>query len=460
MKVVKEIAPSKDIRIKNNTQEWFDREIAELIHAGENLFLKFKKSKLHIDEENYKKVKYQVENFIRKKKKEFYETNLRQKINKPKELWKILKSMGLPSKAVTASNICLKDKNEIVFNATKNCSIFKNYFSSLAQNLASKLPLSPDIFTESKIASYYNNNAVSKDLNFQLLEMSPGKISSILKSLNPSKVAGTDNLSGKFLKDSTHVLAQPISQFCNLSIKLNSFPRSCKIAKVKPLFKKGSKTDPQNYCSISLLPLLPKIIERIVHDETEEFLSKNKLLYRFHSTFRRNYSTNTCLGHLTDKITTGFEKGLFTGMILIDLQKVFDTIDHQILLKKMKYLGFSKNAITWLKSYLCERKFKISINTSYSSSSNLLCGIPRGSILGPLLFLLYINDLPQAAVSDSLLYADDTCIVFQHKSEIEIEKQLIRDFSSLCHWFVDNKLSIHFGQDKTKSILFGTKHKL
>ena len=220
------------------------------------------------------------------------------------------------------------------------------------------------------------------------------------------------------------------------------------------------RTDPQNYRPISLLPLLSKIIERIVHDKTEEFLSKNKLLYRFQSGFRKNYSANTCLGHLTDKITTGFEKGLFTGTILIDLQKAFDTIDHQILLKKMKYLGFSKNTITWFKSYLCERKFTISINTSYSSPSNLLCGVPQGSILGPLLFLLYINDLPQAVVSDSLLYADDTCIVFQHKSEIEIEKQLIRDFSSLCDWFVHNKLSIHFGKDKTESILFGTKHKL
>ena len=133
-------------------------------------------------------------------------------------------------------------------------------------------------------------------------------------------------------------------------------------------------------------------------------------------------------------------------------------IDHQILLKKMKYLGFPKNTITWFKSYICERRFKISINTSYFNPSNLLCGVPQGSILGPLLFLLYINDLPQVIVSNSLLYADDICIVFQHKSKIE--KQLIRDFSSLCDWFVDNKLSIHFGQDKTKSILFGTKHKL
>ena len=147
-------------------------------------------------------------------------------------------------------------------------------------------------------------------------------------------------------------------------------------------------------------------------------------------------------------------------MILIDLQKAFDTIDQQILLNKMKYLGFSENAITWFKSYLCEQKFKISISTSYSSPSNLLCGVPQGSILGPLLVLLYINYIPQTVVSDSLLYADDTCIVFQHKSEIEIEKQLIRDFLSLCDWFVDNKLSIHFGEDKTKSILFGTKHKL
>ena len=122
--------------------------------------------------------------------------------------------------------------------------------------MVSKIPLSPNIFTESKIASYYNNNLVSKDLNFQLLETSPEKMSSILKGLNPSKAAGIDNLSGKFLKDGAYVLAQPISQLCNLSIKLNAFPRSCKIAKFKPLFKKSSKTDPQNYRPISLLPLL------------------------------------------------------------------------------------------------------------------------------------------------------------------------------------------------------------
>ena len=229
-----------------------------------------------------------------------------------------------------------------------------------------------------------------------------------MKGLNTSKAGGVDNLSVKFLKNGVHVLARPTSQLSNISIKLNSFPRCCEIAKVKPLFKKSS----QNYRPISLLPLLSKIIEGIVHDQTEEFLSNRKPLYRFQSGFLKNYSTNTCLGHLTDKITTGFEKGLFTGMILIDLQKAFYTIDHHILLKKMKHLGFSKNTIIWIKSYLWEQNFKISINTSYSSPSILSCGVPQGSILGPLLFLLYTNDLPQAVISDSLLYADGTCIVF------------------------------------------------
>ena len=148
-------------------------------------------------------------------------------------------------------------------------------------------------------------------------------------------------------------------------------------------------------------------------------MSKNKILYRFQFGFRKNYSTNTCLGHLTDKITNGFEKGLFTGMILVDLQNAFYTIAHQILIKKMKYLGFSKNVIAWLKSYLSERKFKININTSYSNPSNLLCGVPQGSILGLFLLLHFINDLPQAVVTDSLLYVDDTCIVFQPKNVTE-----------------------------------------
>ena len=169
---------------------------------------------------------------------------------------------------------------------------------------------------------------------------------------------------------------------------------------------------------------------------------------------------DSCLSYLNNKITTGFESGLFTGMILIDLQKAFDTINHDILIKKMTFLGFSEETTNWFKSYLTNRKFIVHINNSFSEPGNLLCGVPQGSTLGPLPFLLYINDMPQAVTCDLLLYADDTCLVFQHKDVIEIETVLNKNFSSLCDWFIDNKLSIYFGEEKTKSILSSSKHKV
>ena len=126
----------------------------------------------------------------------------------------------------------------------------------------------------------------------------------------------------------------------------------------------------------------------------------------------------------------------------------------------MVHLKFSAQVIAWFNSYLTSRTFKVNIQESFSNPGNLTCGVPQGSILGPLLFLLYINDMPGSVSSDLFLYADDSCLVFQHKDLKEIEKQLNKDFASLCDWFVENKLSIHFGDDKTKSILFVNKYKL
>ena len=140
-----------------------------------------------------------------------------------------------------------------------------------------------------------------------------------------------------------------------------------------------------------------------------------------------------------------------TGMILIELQKAFDTIDHDILLKKLSAIDFSNHTIGWFKSYLSNRFFRVNLGNCYSDPSNITCGVPQGSILGPLLFLIYVNDMPQAV---------DSCLMFQGKDVIEIEKQLNGDFTNICEWFVDNRLSIHFGEDKTKYILFASKRKI
>ena len=154
-----------------------------------------------------------------------------------------------------------------------------------------------------------------------------------------------DNLSGRFLKDGAKVLANPITDICNLSIASGKFPDSCNLAKLKPIYKKGSLTEASNCRPISLLPLISKVIENVSHDQTSAFLNSRNLLYNYQSGFRKNHSTDFCLFILNEKILKVFDKGLITGMILIDLQKVFDTIDHDILLQKLYVIGFSKHSV-------------------------------------------------------------------------------------------------------------------
>ena len=457
--VIDEIAPIKEIRVKNNSQDWFDAEINEEIERRDKSLAKFKKSRLHSDNESYKKARNKVQRMIKDKKKNFFTGKLNENIGKPKELWKSLKSLGLPSKKSSCSTICLEKDGILSFDPKANAEIFKDFYSNLANDLVKKLPNPPNKYGKDVVKKYYENlNLVGKSFSFEPVAYT--SVLKLLQQLNPHKSAGIDNLTGKFLKEGAPVLASPITNLINLSISLSSFPDDCKIAKLKPLYKKEAKTKPKNYRPISLLPLISKIIERIIHDQTQVFLDENKILFTYQSGFRKHYSTDTCLSYLTDRVRNGFEKGSLTGMILIDLQKAFDTIDHKILTEKMSCLGFAESTIRWYKSYLTNRCFIVNVGNDFSSPGKLLCGVPQGSILGPLLFLLYVNGMPQAVNSDLLLYADDTCLIYTGKDINTIEEQLNTDFSSLCDWFVDNKLSVHFGEEKTKSILFGTKRQL
>ena len=211
-----------------------------------------------------------------------------------------------------------------------------------------KLPTTSNRYTFNSRIQYYRH-FIQTDA-FHLTYTVEIDIEEILRSTNVRKAAGIDDFLGRFLKDGSRVLSKPISKLCNLSIKLRSFPDSRKIAKLKPLFKKGSKTNPLNYRPISLLPLISKIIEKFIHEQTSIFLSNNGLLNNYQSGFRKNHSTDSCLTFLHDKTLKGFDKGLMTDMILVDLQKAFDTINHDILLRKLSTVGFSNHTICWFKA--------------------------------------------------------------------------------------------------------------
>ena len=358
------------------------------------------------------------------------------------------------SKNGNQSKICLKENGVKQFEPKKNANIFKTFYSELAGNLVKKLPKPPLKFNTDKTMMFYKKLKPNLE-KFKLICITEETIKKLLCCLDVSEAPEMDEISPKLLKDGAEVLPKPICDIINLSIKLSTFLGKCKISKLTPLFKKGSNADSKSYRPISLLPFISKLIEKVIHIQTQEYQDKNGLIYKFQSGFRKNFSTDSCLVHINDYTIKNMYKRQHTGMILIDLQKAFGTLDHDVLLKKMECVGFKKPVIKWFKSYLSNRNFFVSIEGVFSEEGLLTCGVPQGSILRPLLFLIYINDLPQPfSQTASNLYVDDTCIYYQHRYIQKIENVLNKEFSSLCERFIDNKLSIHLGEDKTKTILF------
>ena len=232
MGVIDQVAPIKLRRIKQNSQEWFDGEVAEKISVRDKLFKKFKKSKFHIAKEIYKIARYEVQKLISYKKKSFFENKLSDSIGKPKELWKALKSLGFPSKTSICGTTALKVKNAASFETKSKLEVFKNYYSTLAENLLKKLPIPLNIYAFNSVRQYHRHLFQNDAFHLTYTTEIGTKV---------CKAAGIDDLSDRFLKDGSRVLSKPISELCNLSIKLGSFPDACKIAKLKPLFKKGPK---------------------------------------------------------------------------------------------------------------------------------------------------------------------------------------------------------------------------
>jgi hypothetical protein len=279
-----------------------------------------------------------------------------------------------------------------------------------------------------------------------------------LLQLNATKGAGLDGISPKFLKDGASILKHPITYIINQSIESGIVPTDLKSARVIPLYKKNNKTEACNYRPVSILSAVSKILEKAVYIQLEKFLVENDLLYEHQSGFRSSFSTDSCLIHLFDHIKTQSSRGLFTGMVMLDLQKAFDTVNHDILCSKLSVMGVE--SVEWFRSYLSDRNQVVDINNVTSSPLKITCGVPQGSILGPLLFLCYVNDMCTSIDKECklMLYADDSAILFSHKNPDVISHKLSAALKSCNNWLVDNKLSLHLG--KTECMLFGSKRKI
>ena len=358
----------------------------------------------------------------------------------------------MPCQVFHQPNICLRENNLLQFNEKKNANTFKNFYSNLTAELVNRLPTAKNIFGINSVKEYYSALNIPFD-SFKLQLTNKEVVFKILNNVDPETACGLGEIPCRMLKDGAEILAEPISQNVNISLG-SKFPKGCKTAKVRPIFKKGKNAELKSYRPVSFLPVMCKVFERAVHNQLIERLEKYKIIFDYQSGFRSKNSVNTCLAYLSNQISKKFEAIKSTVMLLIDLQKAFNTLYHQILLKKLKYLGFSPKTVRWFESYLKNRNLIVRLEKSLSEPGVLTCGVPQGSILGPILSLLYINDMKSAVTDCNLrLYADDTCVLSSDEKVSSIKKNLNTDYNSLCGCFIDNKLSIHLGEDKTKYIL-------
>ena len=248
-------------------------------------------------------------------------------------------------------------------------------------------------------------------------------------------------------------ISKDLAVLINESFLTGTFPEKLKIAKVIPIFIKGLATSKSNYRPISLLSVFSKIFEKLMHKRLSQFLEICEVLFCMQFGFRTGHSTDHALISLTETIKSSLDKNRFGCGIFIDLQKAFDTVNHDILLKKLEHYGIRGTALSWFQSYLSNRKQFVSINGHSSSLTNIACGVPQGSVLGPLLFLIYINDLPNSSQFLSFfLFADDTNIYCDSDNLQLLTKKINRELKNVKLWLDSNKLALNI--EKTKFVLF------
>ena len=326
---------------------------------------------------------------------------------------------------------------------------FNKFFSTIAQKIESKI-----IPTKTKYQDFLDNPSID---SFFLTPTDPQEIKSTINNLKNNKATGPNSIPTKLLKTFVKEIKTPLSDLVNLSFECGLFTVILKIANLIPIHKKGDLPECNNYRPISLLSNLSKIIEKLVHKRLTVFLEQKELFYDLQFSFRNNTSTNHALIHITEKIRKALDNGFFACGVYIDLQKAFDTVKHSILINKLSYYGVRGIANNWFKTFLTNRQHFTSIEENSSDEITNDHGVPQGSVLGPLLFLIYINDLHKAIKnSDVYHYADDTNLLLTHKSPKKINKLINQDLTTLCKWLRANKISLNAA--KTEIIIFRRKN--
>lgn len=428
---------------KKNLNQWITPAIKVSIKLKNRLYIIYKNRPSLFNETKYKTYKNKLHSIIDKAKKMYYEQLFDCNKNNAKKTWEVIKSLigkrkvGAISDDVIVNDMITSDKQE-------KADAFNDYFINVGPDLASKITHT-DIDPLSFMGDP-NPNTIYMN------PVTPHEISLILTSLKKSS-PGVDGIHPKIIPPLSEIISVPLAHIFNSCLEQSVVPSEIKIARVTPVPKSGDLRLLQNYRPISVLPVFAKVFEKLVYNRIYNFLNQNNIFNSNQFGFRKGFSTEMAIATTVETITNALDRGDNVIGVLLDLKKAFDTVNFEVLFKKLNHIGIRGNALKLLKSYLTNRQQSVGIEDIKSSFKQIKCGVPQGSNLGPLLFLIYINDLPNTLNSSfPIMYADDTNIFSAGSNINEIENNLNRDLASLELWLRANKLTLNL--NKTYSIFF------
>ena len=385
----------------------------------------------------YSKERNKVKKLLRREKRKFEKGIAMLAKKNPKMFWSHTRRKLKTKCGVGPLQGKVTDKDFLKYNDKSKADILQQQFLSVfAKESPDNVPKLPP-------------RTLAKIAQLTITEM---KVMEKLQSLNPYKSYGPDYIHARLLKELAAILAGPITALFNLTLKTGKIPEDWKKAIISPIFKKGSKHLASNYRPISLTSVLCKILESFVRDVLLRHLIDNNLLSKKQHGFINGRSTVTQLLNYLDKCAQSVSKGKVVDAIYLDFEKAFDTVSHRRLIGKLESYGVEGDLLRWVKEYLNERSQIVSVNGSKSDSGQVISGVPQGSVLGPLLFVIYINDLLDEIATDGLLFADDTKIFRQILTRNDAE-ELQSDLNKLEEW--TKTWLLRFNTDKCHVLTLG-----